>query len=149
MGSRFRKAAPIGLPVQLMQLKQTYGDLIIKSHIKGNTLSCTMLLTPSLASATYKVLITYKLSEFSPRSWLIEPIIESHKDKNLEHVYGFDAKGHPRLCVYDPKTNEWTGQMLLATSYVPWIVTWLNAYEYWMITNKWIYPAISHRKKKE
>lgn len=148
MGSRFRKAAPIGLPVQLMQLKQKYGDLIIESGIKGGMLSCIMLLTPSLTSTTYKVLITYKMSDSTPRAWLIEPIVESSKEKKLEHVYEFDAKGHPRLCVYDPKTNEWAGHMLLATSYVPWIVTWLNTYEYWLITDKWTYPAVSHGKKE-
>jgi len=149
MGHKFSKATPIGLPVQLMQLKQTYSDLIIESGIKGSMLSCTMLLTPSFESETYKVLITYKLSNFSPCSWLIEPKIELHENKLPKHLYGFDAKGHPRLCVYNPKANEWTRQMLIATSYVPWIITWLNTYEYWLITGEWNYPAVSHGKKKD
>ena len=29
--------------------------------------------------------------------------------------------------------------MDIALSFVPWIVTWLNTYEYWLITGEWSY----------
>lgn len=149
MGNKYYKTVPIGLPVQLFQLKKFYGNLIVKSGIRGSVLSCTILLKPSMESETYKVLISYKLSDYSPRSWLIEPEIALHNGKRPEHVYDYDHLGHPSLCVYYPKDKEWTPQMLLATTYIPWIITWLNTYEYWQITGEWNYPAAPHGKKKE
>lgn len=148
MGNKFGKATSIGLTVQLMRLNQMYGSLIVDSSIKGSLLSCSMRLTPSAESETYTVLISYKLSDYSPRSWLIEPAIELHNGKLPEHIYGVDSKGHPRLCVFYPSANEWTPRMFIANTYVPWIITWLNTYEYWLITGEWYYPAVSHKKKK-
>lgn len=148
MASKFGKAAPIGLPVQLMHLKQMYSKIITNIGIQGSVLSCTVLLKPSMESETYRILITYKLSDYSPSSWLIEPHVELHDGKLPEHIYGVNTKGHPCLCVYYPKEKEWVPQMLIATSYLPWILTWLNAYEYWLITGEWDYPAVSHGKKK-
>lgn len=55
------------------------------------------------------------------------------------HIYGVDKFGHYRLCVYDPKRKEWNQQMFIAESFVPWVCTWLNTYEYWVITGVWHY----------
>ena len=149
MGNKYLKASAIGLPIQLWQLKKTYGNLIVKSRIKGSVLFCEILLTPSAESNQYRILISYKLSDYAPRAYMIEPQIQMHDGKLPEHIYGFDKKDHPRLCVYYPNANEWNRQMLIATSYVPWILTWLNTYEYWLITGEWFYPAISHGKKSK
>lgn len=148
MGVKHMKAAALTLTVQLMQLRRIYGSLIVDSTIKDSVLSCTILLTPSTESETYTVLITYKLSDYSPRSWMIKPALELYHGKEPEHIYGFDSKNHPRLCVYDPRSREWNQQMFIANTYVPWIVTWLNTYEYWQITGEWFYPAVSHCRKK-
>jgi len=36
-----------------------------------------------------------------------------------------------------------------ALSFVPWIVTWLSAYEYWQITGEWVYPESKDLNPKE
>lgn len=149
MGNKYPKSKAVALPVQLLQLRQTYGDVIVESEIKGSVLRSTLLLTPSRESATYKILISYKLSDYAPHAFLIEPMVQLHDGKLPEHVYNYDKDGHPRLCVYHPGSNEWDRKMFLSTSFVPWILTWLNAYEYWLITGEWFYPSISHGKKKE
>lgn len=149
MGNKYLKSQAIALPIQLLQLRRTYGDIVVESEIKGSVLRCTLLLTPSVESDTYKILISYKLSDYAPHAFLIEPMVQLHDGRLPEHIYGFDKNGHPRLCVYYPSSNEWDKQMLISTSFVPWILTWLNAYEYWLITGEWFYPAISHGKKKE
>ena len=148
MGYKHGKAVPIKLPIQLIRLKQTYGKLIVDCGIKGSTLFCTILLSPSSESEIYKILIKYKLSDYAPKSWLIEPQVQMDGNKRPKHIYGFDSMGHPQLCVYDPSASEWSRQQLLATSYVPWIITWLNTYEYWLITGLWLYPEAQHGIKK-
>jgi len=38
--------------------------------------------------------------------------------------------------------------MFLADSYIPWVITWLSAYEIWQITGVWVYPEQIDDKPK-
>jgi hypothetical protein len=38
--------------------------------------------------------------------------------------------------------------MFLANAYIPWVITWLSAYEFWQITGKWVYPEYKDEKPK-
>lgn len=98
-----------------------------------------MNLQPSEHSDTYTVKIIYKISDISPKVWLIAPELQKVEGKRPHHIYEVDEQGRCRLCVYDPKLKEWNQQMFIADSFVPWICTWLNIYEYWAITGEWHY----------
>ena len=135
----FRGNKAISLIQQCARLRQLYGSLIVSIRIFKSQLVCIMHLQPSEYSDTYTVKIIYKISDISPKVWLIAPRLDTVEGKSPHHIYGVDKEGHCQLCVYDPKLKEWTQQMFIAESIVPWICTWLNAYEYWVITGKWHY----------
>ncbi len=134
-----QKQSPVTLPVQMFSIKQTYGDLIETLEIKNGVLSCVMKLRPATDCQIYKIRIRYKLSDYSPKAWLLDPELQRVDGMLPHHIYGYDNEGHPQLCVYYPGYNEWNRQMMISHSFIPWIVTWLNTYEYWLITGKWTY----------
>ena len=43
-----------------------------------------------------------------------------------------------RLCLYLPGSGQWTGEMVLATTVVPWAALWLYHYEMWHLTGEWL-----------
>ena len=141
MGVNYPKVSPINLAVQQCNMSRRYKSVINKCTISNGKFTCVIDLKPSIHSCIYKVLIEYKTSDYSPKAWLLSPELEKVNGKYPHHIYGFDANrnGSPRLCVFYPGYNEWRKDMLISESFVPWILSWLNTYEYWLITGKWFY----------
>lgn len=130
---------------QKIRIMQIYRDLIDSIEITKSELVCIMRLQPSTQSDVYTVKISYKLSHFSPQVWLLSPEIQKCDGKYPHHVYEKDKYGHYRLCVFDPKRKEWNQQLFIAEAFIPWICTWLNTYEYWLVTGKWHYDEAFSR----
>ena len=81
--------------------------------------------------------------------WLIEPALELYEGKKPHHLYGKDKDGHAELCVYEPGRDNWNPQKSLASVFVPWVITWLYTYEFWLITGMWLYPEASIEEDTE
>lgn len=145
---RYLKNKAVPLIQQGVRLRKLYEGLIDSISISKSKLVCVMHLQPSEHSETYTVKIIYKLSDFSPKVWLIDPSLKTVSGKRPHHIYEVDEEGRCRLCVYDPKLKEWNQQMFIAESFVPWICTWLNTYEYWVITGVWHYDETLGSKVK-
>jgi hypothetical protein len=43
-----------------------------------------------------------------------------------------------RLCLYLPGSGEWSGDMSLGHTVIPWISVWLFYYELWHVTGDWL-----------
>lgn len=150
MAKKYVKQKPYSLVVQQKELHKTYGSLIKSSSINRSHLYCTMFLQPSKESIVYTVRIEYSISGV-PKVWLINPMMERVDGKLPHHIYRSDEdeEGHQRLCVYYPRFYEWDGGcMLLSETFVPWIITWLNTYEYWLVTGEWVYAESPHKIRK-
>ena len=143
-----QKQSPVTLPVQMLSIKRTYKELVETIGISNSVLSCIVRLQPAPDCQNYRVLIKYKLSDYSPKAWLLDPELQRIEGKLPHHIYGHDQEGHPQLCVYYPGYNECNRQMMISHSFIPWIVTWLNTYEYWLITGKWLYDESPSGSKK-
>ena len=148
MGRKLPRKAPVSLVLQKYFLMQTYGDLIETCVVKNNLLTCIIKLKPSEESDFYRVKVQYKLSGYSPDAWLLSPELKKMNGDYPHHIYGWDQKGHPQLCVYYPGYKEWNQQMIIANSFIPWVSTWLNTYEYWLITGEWQYDERRILKRK-
>ena len=130
---------------QWASVRKTYNN--IESHsVTSDRFSCIMNITPSENSDTYKVEISYKADHF-PRAKLLSHKLEERDGEFPHHIYGFDKNGCARLCVFYPGNKEWNSNMLISESFIPWVSTWLNAYEFWLITGEWHYAEITDRKK--
>ncbi len=125
---------------QLKSIRNTYGN-IESSSMNKNSLVCIMNITPSENSDTYKVEISYRYG-FYPKAKLLSHKLEKRDGKYPHHIYGFDKNGCANLCVFHQGSNEWNYDMLISKSFIPWVSTWLNTYEYWLITGEWHYNEI-------
>ena len=140
----------MSLAQQQFKLQNTYPNLIDRIGISHSQLNCVIRLQPTSESIEYKIRIGFKLG-YWPTARLIEPKkIAKYNGKKPHHLYNSDADGEERLCVFYPKGHEWNDNRFLADSFVPWVITWLSAYEIWQITGVWVYPEhIDSKPKRE
>lgn len=63
---------------------------------------------------------------------------EAADEAPLPHVY-FEAPDYrlSPLCLFDPMSKEWSPNMSIAKTTVPWAARWLACYELWEATGKW------------
>ena len=147
---KYSKRPPLTLVQQKIRIRQLYSELVDELIIEKSELICKIKLQPSVHSEIYEIKIKYKISDGSPKAWLINPEMRAFEGKYPHHVYGTDRQGHYRLCVYSPMDKNWNQDMLIAESFIPWVCTWLNSYEYWLITGKWHYDeAFSDGNKRK
>ena len=125
---------------QLMSVQGTYGN-IEKISTRRNGFSCIMNITPSENSDTYKVEISYTYGSY-PKAKLLSHKLEMRDGKYPHHIFGHDKNGHAKLCVFYAGNDEWNDDMLISKSFIPWVSTWLNTYEFWLITGEWHYDEI-------
>jgi hypothetical protein len=145
--ARFNK--PITLAQQEIKLRKVYPNLIDKISVSRNELSCVMRLQPTAESREYKVNIRFKIGSW-PKVKLVDPKeIVLVDGKKPHHLYGRSVDGGERLCVFYPKDCGWTDNHFLADTFVPWVITWLSAYEIWQITGVWVYPEYVDGKPKQ
>ena len=133
---------------QESDLKRKYYGLVDSSSTRFGELSCVIRLQPSTESRTYKIRIRYNPNRGFPKAWIIDPPELAKVDgKKPHHIY---VDEDDSLCVFYPSDGEWDRSMYLSETFVPWIVTWLSAYEYWQITGEWFYPekSIEARTKR-
>lgn len=90
--------------------------------------------TPTPISRTYRLRIEYQQGA-TPAVVVVEPDLSVLAEgRALPHVY----EQHPaRLCLYLPKAREWTSEVIIATSIVPWAYLWLFYFEEWLLSNEW------------
>lgn len=125
---------------QYSEIKKTYSN-IESAVLNKDSFVVTMNVTPSENSQTYKVEISYRYG-YKPKAVLLSPELQQRNGQYPHHTYGKDKRGYAKLCVYCPDLNEWDESMPIATSFIPWVSTWLNTYEYWLITGEWHYDEI-------
>lgn len=138
--AKLQRINPLTIAQQKAGLIFTYHDRITYISRRLDAVDCQIRLQPSEHSREYVVRVFYQIYD-SPKVWLVDPDLELYEGNKPHHIYGDkDEKGHARLCVYDPAQDKWNSQKSLAHVFVPWIITWLYAYEIWLICGKWTYP---------
>ena len=98
---------------------------------------------------TYQVQIQLHLDRSRERGVVSTPYVQvlapqlSPRDEApndpIPHIYPNPSDpSYPYLCLYDPKTNEWTSHSRIRTTIVPWIIDWLSCYEIWLLQGAWV-----------
>lgn len=120
------------LPVhQIPSMKQLYPQF--SYSIRRGVVVWTGFLTPTDASRTYLVRITYRANK-SPQVRVLEPKLVMRDDTDrIPHFY---SDGY--LCLYHPSKREWHPDDLIAHTIVPWASLWLYYYELWHAVGKWL-----------
>lgn len=146
-----QKKKPVTLAQQHFLIRKRYGSAVINSSIKRNDLNCLIRVKPTEDSREYELTVKCK-SNKSPQAYLINQGILFSQNDNLPHVYECkyysEKKEFIRLCLYYPITEEWTNDMMIADTFIPWAIEWLYYYEIWRMTGKWLGGG-HHGNKKE
>jgi len=146
--AKFKEQAK-SLIQQKIRLQQLYPSLIDSLYIQKGVLTCIIRLQPTQHSIEYKVLVKFRIG-YWPSARILEPKeiaqINGHKP---HHLYNRYENGKERLCVFYTKGHEWNDNMFIAEAYIPWIITWLSAYEIWQIAGVWVYPEAPHGDIKD
>jgi hypothetical protein len=87
------------------------------------------MIQPTPGSRVYTVRVTYALGRF-PRVQVVSPDLETRPGEALPHVYGDGP-----LCLH--LEDEWTPDMLIVDTTLPWTAEWLINYEIWRATGEW------------
>lgn len=75
----------------------------------------------------------------NPCITVMSPMLEPGADGRVPHTYRNERDpSHPFLCVYDPDEDQWTPEMPIADSIMPWTARWLLFYEGWLATGEWL-----------
>ena len=87
------------------------------------------MIQPTPGSRVYTVRLTYVLGQF-PRVRVEKPEPETRPGEGLPHVFGDGS-----LCLH--LEDEWTSDMLIVDTTLPWTAEWLINYEIWKATGEW------------
>ena len=118
MVSRFRPRQTLGVREQLARMQGMYPHF--RCWVKGAVLFAEGAVRPTTRSVAYKIRIEYRAGK-PPDVYVLSPKLEPREPGGrLPHVYPGD-----RLCLYLPGADEWTPEMSLALTIVPWISEWL------------------------
>lgn len=105
---------------------------------------------PSPLSREYRLRITYKQGG-TPKVFVENPDLTILAEgENIPHVY----KQKPtQLCLYLPGTGEWSSDLWIFKTFVPWSVLWLYYFEDWLATGEWKgggkHPELRDEKRKK
>ena len=118
-----RKNSPA---VQARVLKARFPDAHVQ--VERSRLTWNGILQPAGYSRPYRVRITFKTGEY-PKVKVLSHL-EGRQGEPLPHVYADGA-----LCLF--VEGEWTSDMFIADTIVPWTSEWLLYYELWLFTGEW------------
>lgn len=119
-----RRAANLALQAQALRGRFPGSEL----SLRRTSFTWTASLQPTELSRKYTVQIRYD----PPRLPRVEvlPQLATRPGGPLPHVYREGV-----LCLH--KAGEWSQDMLIADTIVPWTCEWLIHYEIWLATGEW------------
>ena len=104
-----------------------------QTRVRGPRLVSEGDVRPSALSANYRVEIRYAVGK-PPEVWVLSPPLLCREGATrIPHMYGQE-----RLCLYLPGSGEWSPELSLGRSFLPWISLWLYFYEVWHATGEWL-----------
>ncbi len=126
-----RSVRTIGLHEQRMWMMQYHPQIrcsIQKRRAKA-VLVCRGTVRPTPCNASYHVRIEYRTRK-RPRIWVDEPILRRRtQDETIPHTFADDEP-----CLF---FDDFSSDMRIACTVMPWLCLWLVFYECWLVTGEW------------
>lgn len=131
MVSRFGRRKVLSARDQLARMRGVYPHF--HCRIRDGALVAEGEIRPTARSISYRVRIEYRAPE-APKIYVISPGLKPREEGGrIPHVYPGN-----RPCLYLPNTDEWSPDLSLAHTIVPWISEWLYFYETWHAIGVWL-----------
>jgi len=104
--------------------------------VQGRALRFGFKVAPTPLSRVYRCSLKLYPARF-PELFVMDPDPKGVAGgRVLPHTYPHDGAG-TKLCLWLPKAHEWSAQMRLDETYLPWAAEWLDYFEEWLITDEW------------
>lgn len=143
----FKKPKNLAVQLKSLQLKYNY----IECELKKGKLVWKQLVSPSKLSKKYEITVVY--DGIVPKVYLYNQGIMKKKNDDIPHCYEWHYNNsndeYVRICLYYPQNSEWSKDMLLSETIIPWAIEWLYYYEIWRINGKWLGGGVEHAKNKK
>jgi len=137
--SDYFRSAALTLPQQIGRMSNTYPGF--GGSFTRNGVSWTGQLQPSPISETYAVRIDYTLRK-RPTVWVLQPNLRRRQaDQKIPHTFHDGT-----VCLH--LHEDWTPEMFVADTIVPWLALWLYYYEVWHGTGVWLGGGHEPRRGK-
>ena len=105
---------------------------------------------PTAITCSYLIRLVYR-EMGTPRVYVDSPPLArraAEPDVPVPHTYSFNSPGSERPCVFYPDGREWHPAKPVATTIMPWLLSWLVDYEIWHATGQWLGGGIAHHEVK-
>ena len=152
MATKFIARRPLNLAQQAAGIRQTLPWFEVA--LAGRLLVARGTLVPNLITRKYRVRIEYEGNGNRPEVYVEEPKLlrrPQEPDEPIPHTYESTMPGKERPCAFYP-AMDWDGTRPIATSVVPWLMSWLFDYEVWHATGHWhgggLHPTLNSRSAK-
>jgi hypothetical protein len=90
--------------------------------------------TPSPLGRLYDLRLDFRQGH-PPDVFVEHPDLAELADgRELPHVY---QQQPTELCLHLPRIHEWSGEMRLDQTIVPWAALWLYYFEEWLVSDDW------------
>lgn len=122
----------------------------LESRLEGGLLVVAGVVQPTCITRSYRIRLTYT-ERGVPKVYVVSPKLArrpQEPETPIPHTHEYTTPGMERPCLYYPKSLEWTPYMLLATSIMPWLLSWLVDYEVWYATGEWLGGGMPHGSTK-
>lgn len=116
---------------QMASIKRNY--INFNTRVVRNSLWIKGELQPTSRSEIYTVEIIYHFKQRPIINILNPVLIKNFKGESIPHVYPGN-----KLCLYQPRYNEFKFSDFISDTIIPWISLWLYYYEVWHITGDWL-----------
>lgn len=142
MAHKFFRVQKLSPEQQLLSMRKHFPEFSSVRN-KGNII-WTGRLQPTPASEIYEIMISYDVRKW-PKVSVLSPELTKRSDANwIPHTYPEDY-----LCLYLPKAREWSGDLFIAKTIIPWTSLWLYYYEMWHATGLWLGGGVHLPGNKE
>lgn len=130
-------------PIRPPNLAQRYAELkalrwpdSTLELCQGRALRFGFKVAPTPLSRVYRCALKLYPAKF-PELFVMDPDPKAvAAGRVLPHIYPHKGPG-TKLCLWLPKAHEWSAQMRLDETYLPWAAEWLDYFEEWLVTNEW------------
>jgi hypothetical protein len=115
---------------QYAELKKKFPEWNIR--LRKNQVVAVGSIQPTAWSRKYLVELKYSFGN-RPKVRVLSPeLMGLACDRKIPHMYS-----QKHLCLFYPKSRQWTLGDSIAEFQIPWISLWLYFFELWLITDKW------------
>lgn len=116
------------------------------SRVNGDLLRVRGVVRPSPITARYDVQI--ECPRYGPPIVrVVSPILTrraTEPDTPIPHTYDAATPGQERPCLFFHPEKEWSSAKPIATTVMPWLLSWLVDYELWHATGEWFGGGMPH-----